>query len=211
MSIIIRPFSEKDLLEVAELHFHSYHFQAAEYRRHELQYFPLEKFQKNWQDFCENKNGRIALVATDGNKIVGLARYSPRIEKPNTDKWLITHSELLDKALSSPQLAQYNQVYIMPEYIQHKLGARLSLIGFEDMVNVGAEYALTERNAMNTPSAMFQKKSYLAEDVATCPDLDIKKGEYGAPRDIWSTSIMSVVTVRNAVENLRKRIENTRD
>jgi ribosomal protein S18 acetylase RimI-like enzyme len=200
MSITFAPFEESMADAAARVHHAAWHFAAEMYRAAETQYFPLEKFQKNWLDFCEDPKGKIALMAMDGGRVVGLVRYAP-LAVQDADGWTVTNGALLAAALSRPS-GQLHQFYNLPEYMNRGIGSKLCATALGDMAARGAKYAFIERNSQNWISAGFQTGRLLSTDVASYPEIDVPKGQWGAPRDITSTDIMAVANVDDALRKL---------
>jgi ribosomal protein S18 acetylase RimI-like enzyme len=212
MNLIIRPFERKDIEEVAQVHHDSYHNVSKAYRAELLQYYPLEKFQKNWSSFAENANGKKALLATDGGNIVGLIRYATGAHPDVTDwKWDDARkAEIFKQILDQGIVGQLHQFYIKPEYSRRNIGSILSVNALASMGQVN-KYAMVERNKDNHVSESFQRNRLLAKDIATFQDHDLSKGEWGSPTEVFSTSVLSLLTIDQTYDFLVKYLkENAR-
>lgn len=204
MKLEIRPFENKDVAEVAQVHHDSYHFVSQSYRPELMPYYPLEKFQDNWQAFAKDSHGKKALLAVDGKKIVGLVRYSPNVQIDTKDwTWKKDQKYInyVNYALAHEICGQLHQFYVLPEWTRKNIGSELCASALIRMRNT-AIYAMVERNIKNTLSEHFQATRLKSEDIATFTDHDLTKGEYGAPNDVTSTSVMAMLLIDETLKNL---------
>ncbi len=178
---------EKDWEELAMVHHEVYHKTSEDYRAEELKYFPLEKFEKGFKK-VELNGKNVLFVAryqdeTKENKICGFARLGEYNNK----------------------IIQLHQDYVSPQGIG--IGSVLLYNAFQWVLS-NSKYTKirVEINSYNNNSRGFHK--YLgAELIDTGIDLDVEKGNYGAPQDITSpTDILIIDNIQKAFDILKEKV-----